>query len=172
MDIDTRKLFYKINTALRNNQRLLKLLYFDTKDCLDKNVLTEEQIDMLFYGEEIQNQDGTTTTVNKRIFNQMSNPDMLTNMSSEIRFYPKFVPQNNLTRVLIFFEVITHTDIEQLNEGFSRSIEITKEIHKSLKNCNAIGKINFNNDFTQPIHFAKNFEGYMFTGVTRLNSNW
>lgn len=152
------------------NQKLLKLVKFDTKDALDKDDLTCDEIDELFKGTEDYSNGSMTN--NKRIFNKPSSPELLTDKRSEIRIYAKFMPQGELIKTLIFFEVIVHQDIEDLDNNVKRSVEITRELYKSLKTCNAIGKLNFNNNLMNPMHFGKDFYGYMFHCKTHLSSRF
>lgn len=156
------KIIYNVKKALILNDNLCKLLYFDGENALSQSI-TEEQKDELF--------DKNSENSKNRVLNKIFNPEIITDVRSELRFFNGvFEPDNDhLAIVQLHFQVIVHNDLWDLEWGLIRAEQMVKEILLSLngEKVEGIGVL----DFDAPIKlqtFGDKFTGYKMIGITRV----
>ena len=148
-----------ISLKLIDNQDLLKLLWFNEKNALSQNNIT----DTIKYS-MIDQEDLTNT----KIFITPFTGAVIEAEKSELRAYLYNVtPDNNiLSRTVFNFEVLVHNNLWILDQAKQRPVRICSEVLKSLngQEVNGIGRLYFSNrDRIQLVRFNENYTGYIFS---------
>lgn len=139
------------------NDDLCKLLYYDTTEALEKPNLTYRQKNLMLIGNEtIQDKEADVT---KKIYTKRFDPEFFNDVKSQLRISKEFQNYNNLlVKVYFFFEIIVHTDIENIGLQ-NRSEMILDKLIGCLNGINCIGKLEVADKIITPIHFGKKFSG-------------
>lgn len=155
-------LSHNIVEKLKDNDILMKLLYYDDSDVLiNKPNLTNSQKIEIIKGDKKK----------RRIYKTNFNSEYNDSVRSEVRFYKNELPDNKnrcLTQLHFIIEIIVHEDIWDLDDGSERADIIRHEIKKSLYNqdIEGMGDLEFSKGFKY-IDFGKQYHGYMTTMFTR-----
>ena len=155
-----------IDNILKDDD-LIKLLYYDTKDALDKPNLTDNEKDSLLFGNELIEDIEKDTS--KKIYTTRFNDELINDVKSEVRIYKSFIKDNNLLmKTLFFFEILVHSKIELMENGFNRSELILDHLIECVKPISAIGKLDLTNKEIMPMTFGKSYNGFIFCASTRI----
>jgi hypothetical protein len=149
------RIITNVLTKLIENQNLLKLLLYPTKDALYQPDLTQEQINALF--------DSASSPDMKRILFMPFNIDVADSEKSEIRiFIRSFTPDNiQITNLSMCIQVICSNNVWLMDEGRMTPLVLIQEILKSLNGVDVefVGNLYFN----APIklyYYNSHFSGY------------
>lgn len=150
-----------IGNKLIENANLMRLLYYDSSDALTlSEVSFDNIIEMAGYGEIDK----------KRIYKYPFYSLIESTAKSEIRFFlDKIKPENiYLAHLPIYFQVIVHCSLVDLDSNLQRPLEMLKEVLNTLNNesVGGIGKLQLR-DMIRMYSYSENFAGYEFCLHTR-----
>jgi len=139
-----KQLPYNIFTHLLNeNEDIWKLLYYTTPDALSPlkpNLTKEQKTAMVWKGE--------SDSANFRIFFQPFISNAFSSECAQLRIYPLTIHPTNSTNGLVDFaiEILTHGDINPLDNYSTRILTLLQEIIKTLNDAeiSAVGNLFFN----------------------------
>lgn len=161
---------YGADNVMRNivrkliqNQTLLKCLWYEDSDALERPDLTGDEINVLM----------DATNINKaRILFTPFNPETESMTKTELRiFYPEFIPNNRvLAKTNIMFQIVVNNPMWQLDGVRQRPIVMIQEILDTLhgQEVGAIGELMFQ-DPIRIRYYNPSFSGYEFFPRTRLS---
>jgi len=152
-----------IGFALLEIDNLFKCLKYNSINALELEITQEDKLLLINQSDKI----------NKRVFFQPFNNDIISEIRSELRLYVfEISPEDNkLSEIYIGFEIITHNDLWLLDNGKQRPLVMLNEIFKLLngKEVNGIGTIKINTRYPCRIrYYNDNFAGYNLIMKTRL----
>lgn len=150
-----------IGNYLIENANLMRLLYYDSSDALTSSEVSFDHIiEMAGYGELCQ----------KRIFKYPFYSYTESTARSEIRFFLDKIRSENIymADLPIYFQVITHCSLVDLDSNLQRPLEMLKEVLNTLNNkdVGGIGKLQLR-DIIRMYSYSENFSGFEFCLHTR-----
>lgn len=149
--------FKKIIKPLLESDILFEMLKYSSDDALGKGVTKKEKLELINQGDK----------ENRRVIFQPWKKDMvIDDERTELRIYLLSMNPTNryIGKIYFGFDVFTHDNLWQLDEGRQRVLLMVQEIYKIL-NANEVdflGKLEAENNRMQLRDFADGFTGYTF----------
>lgn len=158
MDTQVMRITSNIIRQLYANENLFKLLKYSMPNALDLPNLSKKEKDDLINNEE-----------QKRIYKVGYSADFINDVRSELRIYKAFQPSVGQAKLIIFFDILVHKDIWNLDDGLERADMIFFELKETLCNqeVQGMGKLQFNSP-VKPMSYGKAFYGYRTETHTRV----
>ena len=152
-----------IGNKLLENNNLLKLIYYNESDALNKPNLTIHQIrDMIGKGSEPITQ--------QKIYKYPFTNKISDIVKSELRFFVPNINPNNIyiSDFYIHFQIVVHNSIIEIEDNKIRYWNIVSEILKSLNgfDCGGIGLLYLKSNITMQ-SWSDYYSGYCFNMYTR-----
>lgn len=159
---DAGRILSNIGNRLTQNKNILKILKYNTSDCLTQPDLTLPEI-LEIIGR------GSNPKMQRRIFNVPFNDKIIEEGRSELRFFiSQFRPENiYLSSVNISFQIVIHTTIWEINEGY-RPMQLIHEILNDFNgyDIGSIGELQLNGGITL-YNWSSDYDGFIVNMKTR-----
>ena len=138
----------------------MKLLYYNTSDALSLSTVTLDKI-IEMVGK------GSNPNTQKCIYKYPFFSKIESTAHSELRFFITKIKPNNvyLADIPIYFQIICHNSIIDIDDNYLRPLEMLIEVLTSLNGTDVcgIGKLYLKErDYINMFSFSENYSGYEF----------